>query len=216
VNTMWVAAAGQNDEGFSTDVPDIARELAGHYCNTSFADIYESDLVIFMDGPKSKQDSDALRDDLLSGLPAGVTLTRYTNLMETTDVREAFLKNRDCASDAKRIFPGRLCFDGEEISFTKDCRARIQQGETAVSEALTPLKPLTGERDADELKHTLAVYLLDTESGLTETADRLFLHKNTVKYRLRCMSDRFGYRVGAMPASISLYLAVAIDRLLKS
>jgi DNA-binding PucR family transcriptional regulator len=215
VNSMWVAAAS-NGEGFSSDGPDTARELAEQYCRTCFADIYESCLVIFMDGPKTKQEADALRDDLLSSLPEGVTLTRFSNLTDTTAVREAFIKNRDCASDVKRIFPGRICFDGEEILFTKECRARIEQGEASVLEALAPLRPLARERDADELKHTLAVYLLDTEAGLTETAEKLFLHKNTVKYRLKCLSDRFGFRVGGMPASINLYIAAAIDRLLKS
>jgi len=215
VNAMWVAAS-EGDAAFSPGLPDIVRELARQYGKTSFADIFEGDLVLFMDGPDSIQDVESLKEALLECLPRGSVLTRFSNLKDTSEVREAFLANRDYAADIRRVFPERVCFSGEEVFFVKTCRQRTEQGEAAVSEALRPLDPLRGEREAGELIHTLAVYLLDTGSSLTETAERLFLHKNTIKYRLKCMSDRFGYRVGAMPASIKLCEAVAIDRLLRS
>lgn len=213
VSVMWVAAAGDAG-GFPENMPDMARELSTQYCRTAFADIYGSFLVLFMDGPETTQDSDALRDDLLGHLPEGVTLTRFTNLKNTAKVREAFLKNRDCIADARRIFPHRICFSSEEISFSELCRKKLEQGEASIAEALAPLEPLNSERDTDDLKKTLAVYLLDTDSGLSETAEKLYLHRNTVKYRLKIMSDRFGYRVGSMPSSIGLYIATAVERLL--
>jgi DNA-binding PucR family transcriptional regulator len=214
IHVMWVAKPGAPGAGFSPDSPDMARDLAQRYCRTSFADIYEGCLVIFMDGPRSRQDTDTLREALLAQLPGDVTLTMFRNLKNTTAVREAFLSNCDCIADAKRIFPGRVCFTGEEISFAKACRQIIARGEAAVAEALSPLSPLDRERETDELKRTLAVYLIDTGSSLADTAERLFLHKNTIKYRLKCMSDHFGYRVGEMPSSAGLYQAVALERLL--
>jgi DNA-binding PucR family transcriptional regulator len=215
VDAMWIATS-EGGAVFSSELPDIVRELARRYCKTSFADIFEGDLVLFMDEPDSMQDAEALKEALMECLPRGAVLARFSNLKDTSAVREAFLAKRDYAADARRIFPERACFAGEEIFFAKTCRQRTEQGEAAVSEALKPLNPLIGKREADELKRTLAVYLLDTGSGLTGTAEKLYLHKNTVKYRLKCISDRFGYRVGAMPASIRLYEAVAIDRLLRS
>jgi len=216
VDAMWIAASEDGGAVFSSELPDIVREIARQHCKTSFADIFEGDLVLFMDGPDSIQDTETLKEALLECLPRDTVLTRFSNLKDTSDVRVAFLANRDYAADVRRVFPGRTCFSGEEIFFVKTCRQRIEQGESAVYEALRPLEPLSRERDEDELKRTLAVYLLDTGSGLTETAEKLFLHKNTIKYRLKCMSDRFGYRIGTMPASIGLYEAVAIDRLLRS
>ena len=215
VDAMWIAAS-EGGAVFSSGLSDIVRELAGQYSKTSFADIFQGDLVLFMDGPDSIQDAAALKEALMECLPRGAVLARFSNLKDTSAVREAFLASRDYAADVRRVFPERACFSGEEIFFVKACRQRTEQGEAAVSEALSPLDPLSGEREADELKRTLAVYLLDTGSGLTETAEKLFLHKNTIKYRLKCMSDSFGYRVGMMPASIKLYEAVAIDRLLRS
>lgn len=215
VGAMWIAVS-EGGTVFSSELPNIVRELARQYCKTSFADIFEGDLVLFMDGPDSIQDAEALKEALLECLPRDAVLARFLNLKDTSAVREAFLASRDYAMDVRRVFPERTCFSGEEIFFVKTCRQRTEQGEAAVSEALRPLNPLRGARESDELKRTLAVYLLDTGSGLSETADKLFLHKNTIKYRLKCISDNFGYRVGAMPASSRLYEAVAIDRLLRS
>lgn len=215
VGAMWIVAS-ESVTVFSSELPNIVRELARQYCNTSFADIFEGDLVLFMDGPDSIQEAESLKEALLECLPKGAVLARFSNLKDTSAVREAFLANRDYAADVRRIFPERACFSGEEIFFAKACRQRTEQGEAAVTEALSSLNSLSGEREEDELKRTLSVYLLDTERGLAETAEKLFLHKNTIKYRLKCMSDRFGYRIGAMPASARLYEAVAIDRLLRS
>ena len=49
---------------------------------------------------------------------------------------------------------------------------------------------------------------------VTHTAQALFLHINTIKYRLQRISDLLGYRIGKMPETIELYRSAAIYRLL--
>jgi DNA-binding PucR family transcriptional regulator len=216
IHVMWIVMPGSGNEGFSPDTLKMARDLAKQYCKTSFADIYENCLVIFMDGPRSLQDTDALREDLLLQLPGDITLTMFRNLKDTAAVREAYLTNHDYIADVRKIFPERACFSREEIFFAKACRQRIAQGEASVTEVLSVLSPLDKERDTGELKRTLAVYLLDAGLSMSKTAEKLFLHKNTIKYRLKCMSNLFGYQVGSMPYSVRLYEAMAVERLLLS
>ena len=45
-------------------------------------------------------------------------------------------------------------------------------------------------------------------------AEMLFLHKNTIKYRLQRIADLLGYRLGKMPETIELYRSAAVYRLL--
>ena len=49
---------------------------------------------------------------------------------------------------------------------------------------------------------------------MTRTAELLYLHKNTVKYRIQRISDLLGYRPDRMPETVKLYQAVAVERLL--
>ena len=52
--------------------------------------------------------------------------------------------------------------------------------------------------------------------AVERTAELLFLHKNTVKYRLQRTAGRLGYPVGKMPETFALYTACALERLLGS
>ena len=83
-----------------------------------------------------------------------------------------------------------------------------------MEQGLAALAFLGGDKDARDLKETLSVHLLDAGASVTRTAELLFLHKNTVKYRLQKISDRLGCRVGRMPESLPLYRACAMERLL--
>ncbi|MFB0921480.1 MAG: PucR family transcriptional regulator ligand-binding domain-containing protein [Oscillospiraceae bacterium] len=212
VDTMWLFSGSK----FSAEHVDAAADSAGHFCKTAFADIYDSYLVLFMDGPDTSSDMEILREAIKDQLPDGVCLSKFTNLVNPTDVREAYLANKEFLSDAKKIQPHCLCFTGNEIAFAKACRSKIATGEEAVAKVLAPLSALHHKRYGEELDFTLSVFLLDSDLSVQVAADLLFLHKNTVKYRLKCISDCFGFPVGQMPSSYRLFEAVAVRRLLQS
>ena len=79
-----------------------------------------------------------------------------------------------------------------------------------------PLSVLQTDKEEFDLAGTLCAYLLDGDLSVTRTAELLYLHKNTVKYRLQRISDLLGFRPGKMPETIALYHSAAIYRLLKA
>lgn len=79
---------------------------------------------------------------------------------------------------------------------------------------LSVLHILENKQERADMEKTLATYLLDADQNVQRTAELLFVHKNTIKYRLKSMSDAFGFTVGRMPESNRLYFATAIRRLL--
>ncbi|PKM72188.1 MAG: PucR family transcriptional regulator [Firmicutes bacterium HGW-Firmicutes-16] len=212
VHTMWVFSGNK----FSAEHADAAADCAARFCKTAFADIYDSYLVLFMDGPCTSSDTEVLRDTITEHLPDGVYLSTFTNLENPTDVREAYLANKEFLADAKRIQPQRLCFTGDEIVFARICRSAISSGEEAVAKVLSPLNALHRRRYSEDLELTLSVFLLDSDLSVQVAAELLFLHKNTVKYRLKCISDCIGFTIGQMPASYRLFEAVAVQRLMQS
>lgn len=78
------------------------------------------------------------------------------------------------------------------------------------------LRILTNLRNANaELIPTLTIYLLDVGSSMTETARLLYVHLNTVKYRLRQVQELTGFSPTQLPGAYSLYITAAINRLSK-
>lgn len=76
------------------------------------------------------------------------------------------------------------------------------------------LDPFLDGRDGPEILHTLEVYLLDKNSSVVETASHLFVHKNTVKYRLQKAGDILGFRIGDVPQSKNLIYALSLRRIM--
>lgn len=60
-----------------------------------------------------------------------------------------------------------------------------------------------------ELRRTLQVYL-ECKSSVTSTAKRMFLHKNTIKYRIKRCEEILGYEISESENSLHLQLALML------
>lgn len=218
IQSMWIIQDEQMDlRGGSVAVLETVRDFLAPYCKTVVADLYEQALVVLMDGPKSLAETENLSELLLEKIGGDDTvLTMCNHLKDTTAVRKAYLTNQRYLRDARKIYPVRRIFGMPEIRFAENCRKIVGMGEEALLLHMEVLGGLRQMTDGPELCRTLGVYLLDADTGVTRTAEFLYLHKNTVKYRLQKIMDCFGYRVGRMPESFAAYSAVALERLLES
>ena len=83
---------------------------------------------------------------------------------------------------------------------------------TDVSYYRTLLSPLDAEK-SDDLLLTLQTYLFDADASVKRTAELLFLHRNTVKYRLDRIRDFLGRDFEQMPLYQDIYLSAALERI---
>ena len=216
LHSMWILH-GFRPSNFNRRVDEI-RELSRPFANILMCERYEETLLIFPIGPDTLQESDAWARELVQycareRIPA--VLTRCLNLEDTAAVKNAFLTNQRYVTDAKIIFPHKTVFTFQDSEFAGECRRIIDSGEQAVADQLAVLEPVLSGRDAQEILKTLSTYFLDARLNITDTAALLFLHKNTIKYRLQKASDTFGFRVGDMPGSGVLFQAAALQRLIQ-
>ena len=58
----------------------------------------------------------------------------------------------------------------------------------------------------EELMHTLCTYLLDAQRDLQKTSELLFVHRNTVKYRLKRISEILGCDLSIYDECFAYYL----------
>ena len=218
IHEMWILDSGQTKEAtaYKEQLAWVKEYLSG-FKGTFVADIYGERLLLFLSTPPSLQEAEQMLMDILKGVAqqdANATLTRCSQLMTTGDVRAAYQTYKEHLGDARKIFPLQRIFTGGDMEFVSHCRQLIQKDEAGVKQCLAPLAYLQKDDDEMNLQKTLAVFLLDGASSVTKTAQLLYLHKNTVKYRIKRIADLLGYHPGKMPEAAALYQAVAVQRLL--
>ena len=219
LNSMWlISAETTQDRTKLPGILDAVRLDAQTYSNACIADIYDEELVLFLQGPDSIQDVRMLTDAIVQDMKAAgihANLTRCHAVNTTTRAREAYLSHRAGIASVKQIFPSYSVFTLEQINFALKCRECIGRGEHSVEEALRPLGALQVCGTETELISTLECFLLDAQMSVTQTSEKLFLHKNTIKYRLQRIADRLGFVPGEFPETIPLMDACALNRLLR-
>lgn len=226
IDSLWVFVPERQAENNSETKPELQKTCAiikerlnGRFA-TFFADTYERNIVAFMKR-SARADSGELAATLYEQLEQNGRqgcLVICNNMADTTDVRRTYLAIGDFLDTARLIQPWKKIFTSQEIFFAGSCHAMIARGEQAVAAQLAVLAPLNGDSGdlQQDLCDTLAIYLLDAGSSVSQTADLMFLHKNTIKYRLQRISDRLGFHVDRMPETIGLYQAVALLRMISS
>ena len=190
LHELWMlcgADAGEVEERMEQDLA-LARQCA----DTVVGAIYEGQPVMCLSTPHSLRETEsAIREILSCALKTSpdAVVVRCSGLSNTTSCRRAYLLTLDNLEDAKRIFPHKRMFLQGELELAASCRKRIDEGETAAVRRTLPLAALQADREYHDLLDTACVYLLDCDSSVTRTAEMLFLHKNTIKYRLQRIAD---------------------------
>ena len=221
IHSMWVLRIEAPDgvrQRQELEALKILREALSYRCDTVIADTYEDYIVGFMSWQNRGENVPGLSNDLLSRLEKAnipAVLVRCHRLLRTSDVRQAFLVIKEHLKHARRIWLARQSYSLEEVEFARQCRKTIDKGDEALEAVLQPLRFLQEFSEGSELLNTLIVYLLDADSGITRCAELLFVHKNTIKYRMSRIGMCLGYPADKEPEKFYLYRAAAIHRLLE-
>jgi len=193
------------------------KEVAASYARIELCAEYENDIVLFPVGKFTLRDQEEMAAAITSFLKNNkldAKLTRCPALQRTSDVKYAYELNCSYLRDAVIVFPARTTFSVSEVEFVKECRDIASAGRSSIRRYTSMLDRIAAGRDGAEILDTLACFLLDRNSSITETAAALFVHKNTVKYRLQKAGDLLGFRIGDIPQSKNLMYAIALRRLL--
>ena len=218
LHEMWILQSAQEEAParFQEMLPAL-RECFVGFPGPLIPDVYEGRLLLFLSTPPTQQEAERLSAAVLetvrAQLPDGV-LCRCSGLQNTADVRAAYLSFHENLADAMAIFPSRKIYTSGDTAFARDCRLVLQSGEAALETCLRSIVPVQRDSEGLALTETLSVYLLDSEMSVTLASQRLYIHKNTVKYRINRISNLLGHRLGKMPELLELYKACAVKRLM--
>lgn len=185
----------------------------------AFVDVFENNVVAFMGSPTFNELEKGISDDFIESISksdTSFTLIIISNLKTTTEIHASYVLIENIFETAKLIYPFNRTLYSYELKFAKNCLDLIEKGEEMLASIIKELNPLKTQEDGDDLIQTLSVFLLDSQSNILETGKRMFLHKNTVKYRINKIKQRLGCDINKMPENYGFYLAVALNRILNA
>lgn len=178
-------------------------------------ELFEQTIVILMDAGKTEEDFAAIALEVLDRLQEEQlqpTIIQYLGMNTTTDVQAAYIQMKKYFEQAQFLYPRQQIFTQLQFQFVAESERIISEGEKSIRQALVPLQPLMSQ---EELLETLAVFLLDAQSHYGKAGELLFVHMNTIKYRIKHINEVVHYSVTKLPESLIYYRAIAIWRLLK-
>ena len=202
--SVWILECSELTEQESMQVAKAAELCT----EVILADYYQSVLFLFL---KDSGDRLLLQKDLEGVLPVGVVPAVFYHIRTAGDVQHAWFLFPNSAA-AKLILPQQTCLMADDLEFARMCQQILAAGNSE-KEIKCLTEPLAEKGDVTDLLETVTAYLLDCQRSVQKTAEMLFVHRNTIKYRLKSVSERFGFPVGQMPASYRIYLAAALRRL---
>jgi len=224
VHIMWLfAVTDENNDGELSPSQKLDIILKIKVClqehhKIAIVDSYGSHIVALTDEAIFDSSISELRTELIARLHKEkyrVTGCVFEDLDNTAQVRDAYTRMTENLSALRTVYPKKQVYTDSDVRFVQSCREQIRQGEHRVKDCLIPIRKLKLAADGPILIDTLCVYLLDAESSTQRTGAELFLHKNTVNYRLNKIRNILKCDLAQLPAALEIYRAAAIHRILE-
>ena len=220
INTIWILSPKQRSAisvGNEQHSLRMLKQFLQEHHKLIVVDQVEEDLIALLDKCVFEESEAVLAADLVSRLKANNILVDGVvcqGLHNPAQIRTVYLHSKENLHTARLIYQNKSVFTYSEIRFAAQCREILSQGENAVKERMQCLEKIQDLVDKDELLQTLSVFLLDADQSSQKTGALLYLHRNTIKYRLSKIRTALDHELTRMPELLELYFAVALRRLL--
>lgn len=220
IHSMWVIKTMNTTQKQQTllTLQRLSEEFLHQHYQLVISSIMEDTLVIFMAEEIIKGNEGILKDLFVEELHQhalhALVCGSYT-LVDTTSVRHAYMDIQTYLETAVQLYPKHTYLSLKEVQYAKQVRQHIDEGEEHIQNILSILQfTARDEHQKQELLDTLAAYLLDGDMRMQKTAELLFVHKNTVKYRIHLLQEKLHSPIDKLPEALDYYLACALRRLL--
>ena len=196
----------------------IAQLTLQEYGKPVIADIYNGLVLLILSYNIADDNDTCFISDLqnsLYELYKHFSFTICTGFIEIQNMQDAMLCYNKNIDTVKIIYPLRSAFTVFDLQFAQECLEILEKNDDDTRYYLDLLWPIYKQPDSAQLMETLMVHLLDAENDTKKTGEILFLHRNTVKYRINKINQHLNFtkEFTHITTSYTLYKAVAIERL---
>lgn len=213
INLMWVIQLKNHHQ--EKELKKEVLEYISKYYRTSIVQLVENQLIVLLGNYRYNELEVSLSEHFLkdSQYQEDIeSLVVCPRLRNTTDVRKNYQMIDTLKGKIPTLFQGKKNFTISEIRQVQYALNYVQSGEAEVDEVLMVLEPIRNNR---EQLMTLCTFLLDVNADFQKCADRLFIHKNTVKYRIKKISELLGCDVTRVSDSYEFSIACLVYRMVQ-
>jgi len=194
---------------------EVLNNIRQYYYNRSikaYAAVYEDDIVVLITDKHDIQQDDVC--DLMNNLEdisSSLDIAYLDGLDSLESIISAYKLCRYTIKSVPLIFKIKKYYLRHDLLFTEQCLNLIKEGESDIQYYLSILNKVK-KYDASLYK-TLESYAIDYNMNVAKTSESLFLHRNSVQYRLNKIKELIGNDKFEFPAINQLMIAMAIKRI---
>jgi len=172
---------------------------------------YDRSLFLLINRTAFSELDEGMERELLNHLSDKTRVYIFRSLCSTQEVKGAYHSIIHNEKTVLQIYPQKTMFTRHDLQFAGICRGILSGGKETVDELTGFLSCVCAE--SEDLLHTLSVYYLDADGNAQKTGEFLYIHNNTVKYRLHKIRQILGMDITRMPANYNIYLSLALRRI---
>lgn len=197
---------------FRTEVPpEQIRSLCSEADSRSICDIYYEDSIILLSLDLESAKGQLLIEDITKIAIGKVYLLSNPGIV--SGLRHCYQSYSRLCSMIDKIFPSKKIIKYETLRFAELCDKIVHLAPDSDEKKYYQqlLRPIADFGDEDLLR-TLQVYFFEADFSVKKTAELLFVHRNTVTYRLDHIKRLLGNDFELMPLLYDVYISAALER----
>lgn len=214
IQMMWLVYIDDLSE--EKGIRDELEEQLSKYYNTSVIQSIDQCMVVLLGNCLYKYNEFEIATEFIetTNYFSHISEIVYSPKMRnTTDVRRMYQLVNHVGKKVHLIYPMRKLYTAAEVRSMKRAIDLSKQGEEMIEECFSVIAPILND---EESLRTLMTFLLDANGNFDQCAKLLFIHKNTVKYRIKKISEQIGYDVTIYSEFYDVYIACMVYRLINN
>ena len=213
INLMWLfqLKGPEKEKEIKAEVLDYVTK----YYHTSIVQLVEDQLIVLLGNYRYNEQEVALSENFLGSSQFVMeieSLAVCPRLRNTTDVRKNYQLINSLKEELSTLFIGKKHFTISEVRQVQQAIECVRSGEVKVDEVLRNIQPII---ENTEQMHTLCTFLLDADADYQKCGEYLFIHKNTVKYRIKRINELLGCDVTRISDSYEYSITCLVYRIVR-
>lgn len=203
-----------------SEIPEILRDTFSHAVKNMIFDLFDGCMVVMIDNSLKPDELKEICRELnlrIDNLDVPNRIICCNHISDANDSRRMYAMCRELLPMAEEIYPHCEVFTYSDMKYVDSCKRIVEEGDAAIAyntEILNTI-PAGMKIGREEFIKTLEVYFLDAECDVQKTGDIMFLHKNTIQYRIKKVKEYFPSGLDDLTETQELFKALALNRILR-